>query len=263
LDIWEKIRPLYTTLIKPALHDAGNFFIDTFFPVSCILCGKESLFICAECQTTLQKAPFEQCIHCKKPSVLGATHPGCKSPYGADGLISFFDYRDKKVSKIIISGKYKSLPGAFAEFSHIIANKMKTPGFSSASWLTNFTLVPIPLSPSRQRWRGFNQSEIICATLSEHLNLPMLHALQRQKNTKTQKDLKRDERIKNVANAFVLSEKIYNLKSLPGRQTGSILNQNFVLIDDVTTTGSTLLEAVKVLKRNGANKVWCLTIARD
>lgn len=167
-----------------------------------------------------------------------------------DGLISFLDYRDKRVSKIIIHGKYKFLPGVFSELANIAAAKMKVPGFPA---FENFTLVPIPLSSTRQRWRGFNQSQIICDRLSEALNLPVLNAIERHKNTKTQKDLKREERIINLSNAFSLSP---NSKF-------SIPNSKFLIVDDVTTTGSTLLEAVKVLKRNGAAKVWCLTIASD
>jgi competence protein ComFC len=75
--------------------------------------------------------------------------------------------------------------------------------------------------------------------------------LQRIKNTKTQKDLTRAERFTNIARSFTLAD---------GQ---AITNKNIILIDDVITTGATLLEAVKVLKSAGASQVWCLTLARD
>lgn len=251
--MWSNIKTAYNDLVLPIAQDIGKFLMDTFFPISCILCGTEGLFICLECRQELQPIPYQKCIACKKPAPLGVTHARCLSPFMANGLISFFDYRDKKVSKIIIHGKYKFLPGVFLELAHITATKMKVQGLPA---FENSILVPIPLSSARRRWRGFNQSQIICNSLSKNLNLPVLNALERHKNTKTQKNLKREERITNLSNAFSLSPQIRNSQY-------EINNCNFIIVDDVTTTGSTLLEAVKVLKRNGANKVWCLTIASD
>ena len=73
----------------------------------------------------------------------------------------------------------------------------------------------------------------------------------RSKWTKTQKDLKKEARKENIEGVFKLKD------------GSNIENQNFILVDDVTTTGFTLLEATKILKRNGAKSVWCLTVARD
>jgi competence protein ComFC len=91
--------------------------------------------------------------------------------------------------------------------------------------------------------------------ISRELDLPILDVLIRKKMTKTQKDLKKEQRIKNVANAFAFKSPLFEKEGVRG--------SSFILVDDVTTTGSTLLEAAKVLKRNGAEKVICLTVARD
>ena len=131
---------------------------------------------------------------------------------------------------------------------------------------TNFFLAPVPLHSSRRRWRGFNQAEILCQALAEELSLPIMDVLVRNKSTKTQKDLKKEQRMKNVANVFALSPKILNpgpASARAERDGSAILNQNFILVDDVATTGATLQEAAKILKRNGAAKVICLTVARD
>lgn len=242
---------MYETFIKPLAADVKNFLLDTLFPITCTSCGKEGNFLCAECQSQLQKLDFQMCIMCHKPSPLGLTHSGCQTPFGPNGLVSFFDYHDKKISESIINGKYYFINGIYKLFGQLVANEIKQREYFQLFTGGNFSLVPIPLFKTRERWRGFNQAEVLCQELSAELNLPLANILTRTKNTKTQKDLKRDDRIHNLDSAFALNSKYI------------IHNSNFVLVDDVTTTGSTLLEAAKVLKRNGAGQVWCLTIARD
>ena len=124
------------------------------------------------------------------------------------------------------------------------------------AWLkaTSYQLTAIPLHWMRQNWRGFNQSKVLAGSIANAMGLQVLDTLRRKKITKTQKDLKREDRIKNMDRAFSLSPVV--------EKTG-VRGISFILVDDVTTTGSTLLEAAKVLKRNGAQKVFCLTVARD
>jgi ComF family protein len=239
---------MYRTFIKPLYSDIKTFILDTLFPISCLSCGAEGDFICADCKVTMKTLEHQRCIVCQKNAPFGFTHPRCLTPFGADGLISFYDYHDEKVSKIIIAGKYNFIPMTYETLGEMISNK-----FSSAYNLqaTSYQLVPIPLHSTRQRWRGFNQAEVLCQTLSENLNLACTNVLVRCKATKTQKDLKKEGRLKNVSEAFKLK---------PGVD---VHDKNIILVDDVTTTGATLQEAAKVLKRNGAAKVLCLTVARD
>jgi ComF family protein len=112
--------------------------------------------------------------------------------------------------------------------------------------------VPIPLFSSKLRKRGYNQAEILAKELSKKFNVPFQNVLERIRNTKTQVGMTNIERRKNIKDAFGL----INHKS-------EILDQNVFLVDDVVTTGSTLLEAAKMLKRNGAKRVIGLTLARD
>lgn len=203
---------------------------------------------------TLKTLENQRCIVCQKAALFGITHPGCLTPYGADGLISFYDYHDEKVSKIIIAGKYNFLPGVYKILGAIIAQKIKAHHaelLSTNNLALSTLLCPIPLHTTRKRWRGFNQAEVLCQSLSAELGLPTADVLHRNKITQTQKDLKKDKRLKNVSDAFKLK---------PG---ADVRGKNLILIDDVTTTGATLQEAAKVLKRNGAAKVMCLTVARD
>lgn len=80
--------------------------------------------------------------------------------------------------------------------------------------------------------------------------------LKRTKPTKPQVGLKEDERKKNVAGIFAINE--HARGTLATRDTRGTL----VLFDDVWTTGATMLEAAKVLKKAGVKRVWCLTLAR-
>jgi competence protein ComFC len=254
-------------ILKPLLSDLKTFILDILFPITCFGCEKEGKYICAECRTKL--TPTHQiCIGCKKLSLAGLTHPKCQSPQTPDQLLSFFDYKDSVVSSLIIKGKYYFIQDIFSEFGEIIAEKINKdyPELLSAD---SYKLLAIPLHKSRLRWRGFNQSETFAKTLADKLNLPIANFLIRSKPTKTQKDLKREQRIKNIESAFTISPpSIGGVDPFGGRggikNKSYILNhQSYILLDDVTTTGSTLLEATKVLKRNGAKKVICLTIARD
>ncbi len=208
--------------------------------------------MCADCQLRLIKVDHQQCIICHKPSPLGMTHSGCKTPWAPDGLVSFYDYHDKKIAKLIIDGKYNLIFGIYDFLGKLVAENIKQREYQYI-FSNSYLLIPIPLFKLRERWRGFNQSEILCRTLSEQLNIPTTNILTRKKFTKTQKDLKKTDRKQNVDGAFSISGKISISEG----------GQNFILVDDVITTGSTLLEAVKTLKRNGAGKVWCLTVARD
>ncbi|MGQ9706069.1 MAG: ComF family protein [bacterium] len=110
------------------------------------------------------------------------------------------------------------------------------------------TLVPIPLHPSRFRERGFNQSEVIANVLSEITSCEVKRVLKRVKATKPMIELSPKERELNVKDAFCFK--------------GSYLLKKAVIIDDVLTTGSTIYECARVLKKKGCNDISVFTISR-
>jgi competence protein ComFC len=254
-------------ILKPILKDLNKFILDILFPISCIVCGKEDEeFICKECKTLLPGLTKQYCIICQKPSLCGITHPLCKTPFAPEGLVSMFNYHDKNVSEILITGKYKFIPIVYKQLSKLLYKFL----YNNFAFFTSEAdaIIPLPLHIRRFRWRGFNQSEILASELSALFEKPMLKVLKRTKPTQTQKDLKKEQRIKNVEDAFKIalnttSPQVWGESAEGGREVVDIKGKNLILIDDVTTTGSTLLEAVKVLKRNGCGKVWCVTVARD
>lgn len=243
---------MYQTFLKPLFADLKTFILDTLFPISCLSCGQEGVLFCQNCAGQIKILEHQQCIVCQRPSVFGLTHPKCQSPQTADQLICIFDYHDKNLANAIIKGKYYFISDIYFILGQMTSRELKQLLPNAA--LKNFFLVPIPLNKWRQRWRGFNQAELLCQTIGQILNFPIIKALTRVRATKTQKDIaKREQRIKNISNAFALD---MNVKT-------DIQNKNILLVDDVTTTGATLLEAAKVLKRSGAAKVTCLAVARD
>jgi len=112
-------------------------------------------------------------------------------------------------------------------------------------------LMPVPLHPRRLRERGFNQSLLLSREVARALNADLdFLSLKRIKYTKPQTGLGSEERSRNVARAFQVSRR----EAVKGR--------SIVLVDDVATTGSTLNECARALKKAGCREVFCLALAR-
>lgn len=114
----------------------------------------------------------------------------------------------------------------------------------------NALLIPIPLHRSRLRQRGFNQSQDLAQTLSEYTNIPLLDILSRPKATLTQRELSALMRHANMTDAFTRTA------PLPPKRW-------YLLVDDVTTTGSTLSAAATALGALPTAEIWGVTIAHD
>jgi ComF family protein len=126
--------------------------------------------------------------------------------------------------------------------------------FFAREWIPNpkgVLTIPVPLHRRRLRERGFNQSLLLAKTLSTSLGTQLDYlSFIRKRYTRAQTGLGKEERRKNVKDAFSV---IYpNL----------IEGKKIILVDDVFTTGHTLNECAKALKKSGAVVVICLTLAR-
>ncbi|GAC1371096.1 MAG: phosphoribosyltransferase family protein [Aquirhabdus sp.] len=109
-------------------------------------------------------------------------------------------------------------------------------------------LLAVPLSPSRLRERGFNQSHELAKRMAYHWDIPLLTSVSRRAGLR-QKGLSRGERLQNLDHTFVIHS---NLQPLPRR---------IALIDDVLTTGSTLLSLASYLRAEGVEEVTALVVA--
>ena len=110
-------------------------------------------------------------------------------------------------------------------------------------------LVPVPLHIERQRERGYNQSVLLAQALSRRLGYAVnTTALVRERHTKPQVGLNEGERRQNLLGAFRCAQRLDGARVL--------------LIDDVCTTGSTMVECAAALRDAGAETIWGLTLAR-
>ncbi len=117
------------------------------------------------------------------------------------------------------------------------------------------TLVPVPLHARKQAQRGFNQAEMIARIALEQLSRPerfdlSTGVLVRRRETGSQIGLTRHQRRENLRGAFAVSD------------ATRVMNRDILLIDDVYTTGTTVSECARVLRRAGAARVWVATVAR-
>lgn len=224
------------------------------FPRKCANCGRRGTYLCTSCQAKLEPAP-DFCLVCDKPAIGGYTHPGCKKKgLAPERTLSCFLYRKKEnpkektvAQKLIIALKYKGVK----ELGDLMAGLwIKDLSERGISFGEEALVVPVPSSFWGRARRGFNQAELLGKALADNLNLSYQEILAK-KETLSQKDLKRYERKENVKEAFYLKKDV------------NIKGKDILLIDDVATTGSTLLEAAKPLKKAGARYVWCLTFAKD
>jgi competence protein ComFC len=206
--------------------------IDLFFPPLCVLCNKnledQQKIVCKPC---LSKIPKYNSIN--RYSFLIKKF---------DTLYILYEY-DERVQLLIHLFKYNSFLTLSKYFAQESLNTY--PDIIRNDYTS---LIPVPLHKAKLRERGYNQSEIFAKHLAGKLNTPVNDQyLIRKRYTLSQTHLNREEREKNVADAF------YCAKKLSG--------EKILLIDDVITTGSTVNACTEALKRAGADIVDVFVLA--
>jgi ComF family protein len=239
----------------------GNL-LDLIYPPRCgvckaFICEKttthegENIGFCRDCYDAFEKVASPLCPSCGRPFLAGVgedhTCENClrkrprydiaRAPYLYEGPLMTAIHDLKYSKKTLLALSLGPLLASYA-----------------ANWLgpaTGFLVMPVPLHPRRLRERGFNQSLILARHVASRLEADLdFMSLRRIRPTQPQTGLSSDERKKNVRRAFDVVKK----NGLKGRSV--------LLIDDVATTGSTLSECARALKRAGVKGVYCLVLAR-
>jgi ComF family protein len=235
-----------------------NFILDTLFPIECLACGKPKKWICNNCQ---HKIPFRQkqvCPLCEeKETPAGQTCFNCQNKHTIDGILVASRYRKNRqrlVAQAVHYFKYRFVKSLDYSLGEILKKSF---------WNSDLSLpdiiIPIPLHARRLRWRGFNQSYLLAKHLSQKLTPGFEIALSdkilfRSRYTPPQAKIKDyQQRKNNLREAFQINQ----------NQTRKIINKNILLVDDISTTGSTLFECAKVLKKAGAKQVFGIILARQ
>ncbi len=226
--------------------------LDFIFPKRCVNCRKFGAYICANCFTYISFNEIGTCIVCQKPAIGGLTHPVCKTRYTPDGVFSSLVYKGV-VKKLVYKFKYNpNLTDLKSTLTDLFYEGIIQKEAFYKLLDTKSVFVPVPLHKSRSRVRGYNQSFIMAAGIGKKFDIEVWDCLERVKNTKTQVGLKKEEREANIKGAFAVkksySSKIKNIAEV-------------FLVDDVVTSGATLKEATKVLKKAGVGKVYGITLA--
>jgi ComF family protein len=164
-------------------------------------------------------------------------------PYA--GARSFGHYT-AELSRVIQELKFRGRRNLIGLLAPLLAGTF----FDSWSREDFDLIVPIPLHPKRKRERGYNQSELLAASLARLIAIPYCQALLRIRSTLPQVGLTDSQRLENVREAFHCS--------LPQR----ISQRRILIIDDVMTTGATVDNAAQALMDAGAWRVSVLTVAR-
>jgi len=164
-------------------------------------------------------------------------------------------YQDEIISYGYYGGVLKDLILKFKYKSNFTAGDILTE-FLEEYIIKNinykeYIITYVPLSKKTKKARGFNQCEYIAKKIARDLSIEAPEVLIKLKETKEQKKLKRDERYKNIKDAFEINKGI------------DVKKYSIILIDDVTTTGATLQEAYKLLKKFKVKEIKLLTLAKS
>jgi ComF family protein len=218
------------------------------YPPVCLVCGlagRDSLDCCKNCEQSLPTLAA-QCRRCglERVRMLDLCGRCTRRMPHFDAAWPAFAYRGQ-VERLIQRFKFHRDLAAGRVLAGLMARSL-----ARQSTPRPDLMVPVPLHHRRRLARGFNQSELLCADLSRHFSgLPWHRVLNRRRPTHAQSDLPADRRRGNVRGAFRLAQ------LPPGTRHVS-------LVDDVMTTGSTLDECARVLKRAGVERVDVWVIAR-
>jgi ComF family protein len=243
----------------------------TLFPSDCRLCGAplinvSRLPVCEDCLGAMRPIAGGLCSICGErlisPFAFAAEDQSSESGDALCGLCrrmeppyvkaTAYGSYDSGLRELIHLLKYNQVRPAANVLGRMLVEAIEDlqPLFSGSEVL----VVPVPLHFRKLRQRGFNQSELIARAALKLKRATQLRlgagVLERQRETKSQIGLSRHQRRENIRGAFVVAKPV----EVSGREV--------LVIDDVFTTGTTVSECARILRRAGATKVYVATVAR-
>lgn len=219
--------------------------MDSVFPPACASCNTSGTIFCSACIEKINLIGFSVCLSCGNPQKTRI--PICskclENPPLFSGMLSWAHYKSS-VRQAIHSMKYKNN----IALGYYFALKL-IPEVVATNWPIDL-VIPVPLSRSHNKSRGYNQAVLISRPLSRALHLAHeTGVLKRIRETSTQTKLNAEQRFQNVEGAF---------SGNPAKLNG----KNVLLVDDVITTGATMINCTKALLASGALNVYCISVAR-
>jgi competence protein ComFC len=218
--------------------------IDWLYPPRCGGCGERGERWCENCQRSTHIISPPVCCRCGRPVKSGIECVSCKkAPHRYDALRSYAEF-DGSLRNALHRLKYRR-DLALGECLSIHLVRL----FDDLNWTVEI-ITPVPLGIARLAERGYNQSALIARPLALACGIDYVpDALQRSKETQSQVGLNALQRKENVAHAFIANPAL-------------VSKRNILVIDDVATSGATLDACSAALLESGANRVYCMTLAR-
>ncbi len=238
----------------------GEEFLNLIFPRFCYGCKKEGSYICDDCEVFLsENKPV--CPMCGNPSFTGESCKSCIGRYGLDGMVAGWDYEGVvKMAILDIKAGYHDVALKMLESFFIMMITQEERFNDFISFLMEEDVKVTYVSESRNNnkrglmtyryGKKMGHSKALAKNLIKisGKDATPIDLLKKSKQTEKQAKLSKKERLENVKGAFEVK------KDPP---------EKLVLVDDVFTTGATLRECCKELKKRGAKKVWGFVLARS
>ncbi len=232
----------FKSILRPVSLNSRLIFGRSLFGQDCLLCAAPSgaQMLCPACHASLPHITHA-CPRCAAPSAKQVCGECLKHPPAFDRTHAALEYAfptDKLIQALKYGGQL-ALAKLLGEMLAKAVADQAHPGI----------ILPMPLHPARLKMRGFNQALEIAKVIAKRLDIPLAPGLaQRVVDTTPQASLPIDTRHKNVKGAFACDQ--------------DLRGQHIALVDDVMTSGATLNELAKILKRAGAAQVDVWVVAR-
>lgn len=226
--------------VRRWIHDA----MASVFPSSCLCCGGRLLggeqYVCASC---LGSWPYPTLITDPKDNLFVRRFWGTVSAVNGVTVFNYFPQGEMK--NVIHDMKYRHQ----ADLCRFMGRVMGSKELVRSMLCEADCLIPVPITEQRRQERGYNQSELLCEGISSITGTPVVtEALLRTKFQDSQTTLNEAMRRENVVDAFALGD------------TTKIEGKHVVIVDDIVTTGSTLLECMFVMKDVPGIKISVLSL---
>ncbi len=204
------------------------------FPEKCLGCGKKGSSLCDRCTPTIRRAERET----------------------SRGIIAAYDYRDPVIKRAIWNLKYYKRRYLGEKLGELLyeAFMEEIADIQEFSKGQKICIVPVPLSRTRKKMRGYNQAEVIARSFcncggKEIFQLENNIIVKKVDTTPQAKITNRTARLRNIHDAFIITK------------PDAVRGRTFIIVDDVTTTGGTITEIIKLLTKSGAKRVIGFAVA--